>query len=68
MLYAHSKILGDGEAASANLEKAINIFDTWATSLTGHVKPAGFKDIRKVLSLLDLSAIVEDKARVPTMT
>ncbi|KAK4497794.1 hypothetical protein PRZ48_010448 [Zasmidium cellare] len=68
ILYAYAKVLGDQEAASTHLERAINIFDTWAISSSGHERPDDFRTIRTVLLLLDLSATIEDKARVPAMT
>lgn len=68
ILYAYAKVLGDQQAASTHLERAINIFDTWAMSFAGRNQPDDFRTIRTVLLLLDLSATIENKARVPTMT
>lgn len=68
VLYAYAKVVGDQQAASTHLERAISIFDGWAIQFIGHERPAEFNTIQSVLLLLDLSASIEDKARVPAMT
>ncbi|KAF2173447.1 hypothetical protein M409DRAFT_48425 [Zasmidium cellare ATCC 36951] len=45
ILYAYAKVLGDQQAASTHLERAIHIFDTWAMSFAGREKPDDFRTI-----------------------